>query len=280
VTLTRKKNDQSNIEQGYGLSETAYSYGYDLRLKYSSFMQDILNWMSAHSSELLSENNTKILSLGCGSGLFDSELIKIVQQHNKCWSFKGVDFSATDLDNFRKKLLILGKEIQQNVTLNYQKFTPSVDMGERFDLITMIHFLHSFNDVFPIINNSLRHLSVGGKLLIVQQKKMGIAELKEKFSYLLPNQKFHSSEQVKALLQAKKITFTSYVVNTYFDISVLKEMTLDALVLMSFCLSNDLSVLNTQEQDRIRNAFIFQAREKADGTLILDEQMEVIICQA
>ncbi len=279
-SLTEVRNDQTNIAQDYGLSETAYSCGYDLRLKYASFMQDTLSWVSHHYSALLSENNTKTLSLGCGNGLFDGELIKIIQKNNTHWSFKGLDFSMTDLEHFRKKLSTLDQDVQTNVTLEYKKFSPSVDMDERYDLITMVHFLHSFENVLPIIKNALWHLEPGGKLLIVQQKKGGIAELKEQFSYLLSNQKFQSSDKIKFLLQSEKITFTSHTIAPYFDVSIMQKMSLDTLLLMSFCLSNDLSVLTTQEQEEIRKAFLLMAREGEDGSQILDEQMEVIVCHA
>lgn len=278
--LTSVNNDLSNIEQSYDLSETAYSYGYDLRLKYSSFMQDTLNWVSKHSSALLSENNSKILSLGCGSGIFDAELIGIIQQCNSKWTFKGVDFSTTDLDLFRKKLTTLDRETQENVSLVQQKFTPSIDLGDRYDLITMIHFLHSFDDVLPVINNALSHLLADGKLLIVQQKQKGIAELREQFSHLLSNQKFHSSEKIKLLLEDEKIAFTSHAIETSFDVSVLKNMSLDALLLMSFCLSNDLTLLNAKNQEKIREGFLSLARKGVGGPHLINEHMEVIVCQA
>lgn len=273
-------NDQSNISQDYGLSESMYSFGYDLRLKHSSFMQDTLDWVSINSSSLLPEEHSKVLSLGCGSGIFDSELIQIIQQHNVQWSFKGLDFSRTDLDYFQDKIATLDRGVQKNITLQYKKFTSSIDLGERYDLITMIHFLHSFDNVLPIIKNSLNHLLPDGKLLIVQQTEHGIAELKAQFSSLLPNQKFHSSEKIKALLKSENIIFSCEVIDTAFDVSILRQRSLDALLLMSFCFSNDLSVLTSQQQDKIRKAFLIRAVSGSGRSLIFEEQMEVIICQS
>lgn len=280
IKLIERGVGQSNIAQDYGLSETAYSYGYNLRLKHASFMQDTLNWLSDNSSELLPVETPNILSLGCGSGIFDSTFIKIIQQQKKNWSFTGVDFSVTDLDHFRKKLSALDRKTQTNITLKYQKFTPSTDMGERYDFITMIHFLHSFDHVLPIIQNARRHLSTNGKLLIVQQKKRGISELKDKFLNLLPNQKFQCSDQIKTLLQSEKITFSTHTLKTSFDISIMQKMSLDTLVLMSFCLCNDLSILTALQQEKIREAFLLLSKERQDGSRNIEELMEVIVCQA
>ncbi len=277
---TEIKKDPSHVARDYGLSETAYSCGYDLRLRYSSFMQDTLAWVAHHHDALLPENDSKVLSLGCGSGIFDTELINVIRQYNSDWTYAGLDFSSTDLDLFRKKLSSMDKQTQANISLHYQKFSPALDLGERYDLITMVHFLHSFDDVTPIIRNALSHLSPGGKLLIVHQNRRGIADLKASLSHLLYNKKFHSSEDIKAWLDAEKVTYSFDVIDTHFDVSILHTMSLDALLLMSFCLSNDLSVLHTREQEEIRNAFIDQARVGTDGAMIMDEQMEVIACHA
>ena len=150
-------------------------------------------------------------------------------------------------------------------------------MGERYDLITMIHFLHSFDDVLPIIQNALRHLTSDGRLLIIQQNKQGISEIKDEFLDLLPNQKFHCSDHIKQQLHTANVTFTAHRIDTSFDISIMQEMSLDTLLLMSFCLVNDLSKLNTNQQERVRQAFLSRA-EEIDGVDVICESMEAIVC--
>ncbi|RLC26909.1 MAG: hypothetical protein DRH37_11330 [Deltaproteobacteria bacterium] len=276
--MINKKKMPSNIANDYSLSEFIYSCGYKLRLKHASFKQEALNWIANNCSELLRVENPKILSLGCGTGLFDTALIKIIQQQKTQWSFTGLDFSATDLEYFRKTLSALDEETQSRVSLQYKKFEPSTDMGEPYDLITMIHFLHSFDDVLPIIKNALRHLSSDGSLLIIQHNKQGVSEIKNEFMALLPNQKFQCSDHIKQLLQAENMTFSTHTINASFDISIMQEMSLDTLLLMSFCLVNDLSKLTTDQQERIRQAFLSHA-EKIDGAYIIRESMEAIVCR-
>ena len=275
--MINKKKTPSNIASDYSLSEFIYSCGYKLRLKHASFKQDALNWIADNCSELLMVEKPEILSLGCGTGIFDTALIKIIQQQKTQWSFTGLDFSVTDLELFRKNLSALDEETRSRVTLQYKKFEPLTDMGERYDLITMIHFLHSFDDVLPIIQNALRHLSPGGRLLIIQHNKQGVSEIKDEFLDILPNQKFQCSDHIKQLLHAENITFTAHTIDASFDISIMQEMSLDTLLLMSFCLVNDLSKLNTNQQERIRQAFLSRA-EEIDGTDVIRESMEAIVC--
>lgn len=176
---------KNNLEKGYGLSELAYSYGYVLRLKYASFMEDTTAWFSNHCMEFLPPKTQQILSLGCGAGIFDLEMIKKIQkiphQNQTKLDFTGLDFSKTDLERFRQSILNESLEIESNISLRYQKFEPSTKLGKHFDLITMVHFLHSFKDVRPIIKHAITHLNSDGKLLIIQQKKQGILKLRNEF---------------------------------------------------------------------------------------------------
>jgi len=277
--MINKKKIPSNIASDYSLSEYIYSCGYNLRLKYASFKQDALNWIADNHSDLLRVENPEILSLGCGTGIFDTALVKIIQQQKTQWSFTGLDFSMTDLECFRKSLSVLDKETRSRMDLQYKKFEPSTEMGKCYDLITMIHFLHSFDNVLPIIKNALRHLSSSsdGRLLIIQHNKQGVSEIKDEFLDILPNQKFQCSDHIKQLLHAENITFTTHTIDASFDISIMQEMSLDTLLLMSFCLVNDLSKLNTVQQERVRQAFLSRA-EEVDGTYIIRESMEAIVC--
>lgn len=260
------------------MSEFIYSSGYKLRLKHASFKQDAINWITANHSRLLRVKQPKILSLGCGAGIFDTELIKIIQQQKIQWSFTGLDFNMTDLDYFRKKISALNEKTQSRISLQYKKFEPSTDMGQYYDFITMIHFLHSFDDVLPIIKNTLQHLSSDGRLLIIQHNKQGVPEIKDKFLDILPNQKYQCSDHIKQLLHTENITFKAYTIDASFDISIMQERSLDTLLLMSFCLVNDLSKLTTHQQERIRQTFLSHS-EKINGSNIIHESMEAIICQ-
>ena len=276
--MIKRKNIPSNIAIDYGLPESIYSYGYNLRLKHSSFKHDTLHWITQNFAELVTAEQPVILSLGCGTGVFDNTLIDIIKQRRTEWSFTGLDFSATDLSIFQKKLATFDKKTQAKVNLEFNKFDATSNLGKHYDLITMIHFLHSFDDVLPIIQNALRHVSPGGNLLIVQQNKPGISELKEQFSDILPNQKFQCSENIKKQLQTEKIVFSSHEIKTSFDISIMRNRSLETLLLMSFCFVNDLSLLSTQQQEKIRQAFISFASKQNNEKDSIQESMEIIVC--
>jgi SAM-dependent methyltransferase len=268
------------VSEGYSLSEAVYSFGYSLRLKYSSFQPNTLQWLLDNSSSLIAADTPSILSLGCGDGAFDIEIIEHLRKAKRQLQFSGLDFNATDLAHFRHLLSTRDKALQDNVTLHHMKYDASSHLGDRYDFIYMVHFLQSFEDVLPVIRNTLEHLRQDGRLLIIQQKRQGIYELKQRFRDTLTNQKFHSSEEIKESLREENITFSSHNIDTYFDISVMGRMSLDALLLMSFCFTNDLAVLDTRQQEEIRKAFLAYATVGENGVPVIYEPMEAIVCQA
>jgi SAM-dependent methyltransferase len=277
--MTILLKDGDDVNKGYGLSENVYSYGYNLRLKYASFRRATMKWLVDNSGELIGAESPKILSLGCGDGAFDMEFIHHLRQQRKHVQFSGLDFNSADLEHFRGLLLTQDEAIQECITLREESFEPTTSLGETYDFIYMVHFLHSFEKVLPVIRNALAHLTKSGKLLIIQQKRQGIYELKEKFKHILPNKKFHSSEGIKSLLRADNISFDAHAIDTYFDITIMQDMSLDTLLLMSFCLTNDLSMLDKWQQEEIRREFLAYAEAGQNGAPCIYEPMEAIVCE-
>lgn len=278
--MTNPQERQNDVSEGYGLSEAVYSFGYSLRLKYSSFQPAAIQWLKDNSRDLIAADTPSILSLGCGDGAFDVEIIEHLRKEKKQLLFSGLDFNATDLEHFRDLLSTRDESLRDNVILHYMKYDASSQLGERYDFLYMVHFLQSFDDVLPVIRNAIAHLKPNGRLLIIQQKRQGIYELKQRFEDILSNRKFHSSEEIKALLQGEDIRFSSYTIDTYFDVSAMRRMSLDALLLMSFCFTNDLAVLDKRQQEEIRKEFLAYATVGENGLPVIYEPMEAIVCQA
>lgn len=278
--MTNPQELQNDLAEGYGLSEAVYSFGYSLRLKYASFQPATMKWLLENSCNLITADTPRILSLGCGDGAFDIEIIDHLKKAKRQFQFCGLDFNATDLEHFRNLLSTRDESLQGNVALHYMKYDGASHLGKHYDFIYMIHFLQSFKEVLPVIRNALTHLVPGGKLLIVQQKQQGVYELKQRFQDILTNRKFHSSEEIKALLEAEDIAFASHTIDTYFDISVMRQLSLDTLLLMSFCFTDDLAVLDKRQQEEIRRAFLAYATVGANGVPVIYEPMEAIVCQA
>ncbi len=267
------------LADGYGLSEAVYACGYSLRVKYSSFLRATRDWVADNSGDLIVADTPRLLSLGCGNGAYDMEFIDWLAGRKQHFKFIGVDCNASELEQFTKVLSIREASIREKTSLYCMKYDASTRFEGRFDLIYMLHFLHSFAEVVPAIRNALAHLSPRGKLLIVQQKRTGVYDLKQRFKGILRNRKLYCAEEIMRLLRMEQVAFSSYTIDSYFDISVLKQMSLDALLLMSFCFSDDLAELDRDQQEEIRSAFLKSAHPGSDGAPLIYEPMEAIVCE-
>jgi SAM-dependent methyltransferase len=228
---------------------------------------------------LIDADTRRILSLGCGDGTVDLQLLEPLRKRKQRFHYTGVDFNPVDLERFRQRLTALDASMKAAVTLRCMKYDGSTSLGQRFDLIYMGYFLQSFDQVMPAIANALRHLATGGRLVIIHQQQRGVFQLRKRFQARLGNQQFHSSDEIQALLRRQGIPFSSHTIESYFDVSVMQAMSLDALLLMSFCFCADLSRLEKLEQEEIRNAFLAHATAGTDGKLRIDEPMDAIVCR-
>jgi len=273
------KTDMTSMETIYALSETVYSFGYQVRQKYGTLQATALNWFSQQGVNLVQQENSQILSLGCGNGAFDLALLKTLQAEDKSFSYTGIDFNHKDLDRFQSRLKEEKPDITRNITLRHEMFDETTVLPTAYDLITMVHFLYAVEDIGGLLETAQKHLSEDGKLLIVQNSRQGVYQVKKQFLDVLPNHRYQASDSVKEALETKRINYTSTNIDAYLDVSILQEWSLEAALLMSFCLGNDVMQLAEQDRERIRQAYLDISSEAEDGRQLLCEPMEMIVCE-
>lgn len=89
-----------------------------------------------------------------------------------------------------------------------------------------------------------------------------------------------SSERIKEALEGASIDYSSDKIETFLDVSLLEKRSLEGLLLMSFCLGNDLALLKTAQQEEIRQAFLSRAQRNKTGQLLFPECLDVITLSA
>lgn len=271
--------DPDYVLKSYNISEQIYSHGYALRQKHSSINQCATDWFISNSSILIKSEAPRILSLGCGSGVFDLGLMNSVFKKLDHYDFTGVDFNHSDLQVFQNKIDNLSFSDETTINLKCMKFDYTTQLDGTYDLISMVHFLHAFEDVGPVIQNALKMLSGDGVLLIVQTGEQGVWSVKKQFLDVLDHANFQSFETIEKRLASCNISYETSSLNTCFDVSIMSEMSTDVIALMSFCLGNDLTQYSSDVQDAIRKAFLSVAAKREDGSLVIDESMAAIVCR-
>lgn len=306
----------TRVKASYGLSELAYSYGYQLRRANSNLDQQALEWITANVEQVFpgdpaSGATLKMLSLGCGRGHFDLELIRLCQRrlHGNI-QYTGIDMNAVELRKFDERLILEervqegklleetvreqsapenktpenkipeNKNLRDAITLKHQHFDETNDLDDQYDLIVMGHLLYLFQDLHAPITNAIRHLAPRGRLLILQTSEQGITTIRQPFAAQLGLRPLQHSEQVLALLKTQGYAHWSATIDAQLCVDVLKHRSLDGLMLMSFCFAKDLACLDDSDQQQIRQAFLQGATMDGNARLIINEPMEAIIVTA
>lgn len=170
---------RSAVELGYALSESCYSFGYRLRQKYGRLHEAAIAWLVPACPSLVDKAEPAVLSLGCGNGAFDIDLITTMKEQGYQLDYTGIDFNKQDLDDFRLLLDQKMPGLSPPAKLQYDKFDHTSRLEESYDLITMVHFLHSFDEALPVIQAARRHLTAQGRLLVIQTSRQGIYQVKK-----------------------------------------------------------------------------------------------------
>ena len=117
------------------------------------------------SSKKKSADALRILSVGCGSGILDNQLISALAPSIGSFEYTGVDPNPVAccrfLEDFRRLDLTGVKLDVKNKTVE------SLDVNECFDVIQLTHSLYYFEDPADTLDKLRKLFGAGGKLIIV-----------------------------------------------------------------------------------------------------------------
>ncbi len=250
-------------EDGYGLSEARYAKGYSLRKSLSSMTQNTLEWIKKNPDKLLPASSKgepiKILSIGCGDGELDMALLEALSTFRSI-DYYGWDQNKAELALFETRLnqstLIRDSDIR--VQLEETLFNEATETEGNYDLIIMSHMLYYFKKPEDIIRRACQQLSKKGQLMIVHQCAEGIPVIRETlFKQYGIGTLPQPSQLIKHFLLNSDLPFTTFKVNAKLDVSSLitKEISPDALLLMAFCLSEELQLMPEKMLNIIKQEF-------------------------
>ncbi len=109
--------------------------------------------------KLYSLTSIRILSVGCGAGLFDIPFLEALSQSFSQIEFVGVDPNKTLLDEFSKQLSVLQKKAPNISSKLKLGVLEDIDKKEEFNLINLTQVLYYIDDIKSFLNEILLHLS-------------------------------------------------------------------------------------------------------------------------
>ena len=169
------------------------------------------------SSKKRSADALRILSVGCGSGILDNQLISALTPSIGAFEYTGVDPNPVAcyrfLEDFRRLDLTGVKLDVKNKTVE------SLDVNECFDVIQLTHSLYYFEDPADTLDKLRKLLAPGGKLIIVHAPNESLNQFSECFWSHHVNQDIWFSDCLKEYLLNQGIEFTCYRIQGKVDIT-------------------------------------------------------------
>lgn len=148
----------------------------------------------------------RILSVGCGSGILDNQLISAITSSPEHFEYTGVDPNPVACRRFREDF---EKLALPNVKLEVRtEAVESLNINNPFDIIQLTHALYYFKDPADTLGKLRRLLAPGGKLIIVQAPNEYLNQLSECFWSHHAGQDIWFSECLEKYLIKQKIEFT------------------------------------------------------------------------
>ena len=148
----------------------------------------------------------RILSVGCGSGILDNQLISAIASSPEHFEYTGVDPNPVACRRFREDFENLALP---NVKLEVRtEAVESLNINNPFDIIQLTHALYYFKDPADTLEKLRRLLAPGGKLIIVQAPNEYLNQLSECFWSHHAGQDIWFSECLEKYLIKQKIEFT------------------------------------------------------------------------
>ena len=259
----RKENQyfsEVNTDIFTPLTPAQYDEAFSLFTSVTTEHQVALDWFQENYLKSFSDiPPKKILSVGCGSGVFDLMLLSAMDALE--WKLD-YTFLEPNPEAFKQ----LEFRILNSPLSNTHKFEalPQVfekmDQTEKFDLIIFAHSLYYFEDKEKILSLALSQLTPGGKLLIFHQTASGAINRIQHFYSSLTGSvvEFNlASEQIIEILKSNAIEFEFSKVDAPVEVTQIFEDSSYGSKLISFFIESNFESLPTRIQttllDYIKN---------------------------
>ncbi len=273
-------------------ADPSYHKGYATYLSLLN-MPDMLAYFNDNIDKYVSdtEQHCRLLSIGCGDGRFDLDLLDIIARR-----FPLLDIEYVGLEPNQYRLNLFKENISSCPSVSRYHFRlEQIDLdgyenrqsNEKFNLILCARVLYFMHDrLESTFAQLLNRLTTKGKLLAVHRSPSGLAQIVRAagLDRLAPNKicsTYHLRRALEKLaLQMPSLSFSIIYLDNYVDISCLKNVNSDeeferdkALSLLSFFLGKTLAGIDGKlvekvVLERILPAVAFHKEDNSDSCFI------------
>jgi SAM-dependent methyltransferase len=177
----------------------------------------ILGWFTDHAIPQLSTDNASILSIGCGAGDLDVNILAAAKEHASAISYEGLEPDPQQCERFISRMGVTDdRNIQVEVhNTRFEKFSEQ----RRFDLVFMVHSLYYMEDPEQAIDSMLKLVNEPGRLVILIASNDTLNELSSSFWKVENGGSSWFSEDLNRHLETRGITFERKRIEAKLDIT-------------------------------------------------------------
>jgi SAM-dependent methyltransferase len=157
----------ANLERVSALSDKDYAQCLEVFEANSNQRLEILNWLQENVLSKMSQCRQSILSVGCGTGAFDEQVLRHLTDRKTPVKYLGIEPNQLEATEFLKRMHAQSTdEIAVDASVLVEKFGQQ-SFSEEFDLILFVQSIYYLDDRNKAIDAALKALSPGGVLVIV-----------------------------------------------------------------------------------------------------------------
>ena len=177
----------------------------------------ILRWLTDEVISGLFTEYTSILSIGCGAGDLDKEILSAAKKRSRRVTYVGIEPDSDQCERFRSHMR---SENDQStaVEVHNSRFESFAD-ERRFDLVLMVHSLYYMDDPKQALEHALKLVGESGRLVVFIASDDTLNELASSFWARENGSPTWFSEDLSKHLETLDIDFECQRIDAQLDIT-------------------------------------------------------------
>lgn len=247
------------------LTEAQYAEAFKVFRSKSVQTQTMLEWLVCYARTEIQPKKQllSILSVGAGNGDFDIQFARRITNLYKSTIYSVIEPNQVLIEQFKQKT---DTESFTFYNEKYENFKPR----GKFDLILIVHSLYYFVDPLNVIQLSLDLLEEGGHLVIFNSASVGIAQLRNRLTGIIPGVAPQlESQTLRVGIELNNIPYQYEELQYKIDVTECFDSEISAgTTLLNFLLEINTLFLDP-DQKKIARDVLYEIAEKQGDKIFL-----------
>jgi len=267
----------TDLKQIHPLNNSYYAQCLEIFEANSDQRLGLLGWLEANVVSKMSQDANAILSVGCGTGAFDEQILGYARARMNQVTYLGIEPNEIAAAEF---LQTMGSQTsnQVDVSVLVQKFGEQI-FENTFDLILFVQSIYYLEDRNEAIDAALQALKPGGELVIVIAPDEELNTIANLMWQRQMEQKSWFSDDVRAHFEAHGLEYGETRVSANLNANeCFGESTEEGRNIVDFIVQTRADQLPTGLRDDI-SEFLISISQEQGTTTCLPHPVDIFRCK-